>query len=78
MAKIIIIIALVALFIIALFLAWYYEYRSFNNGVCPKCGGKFTHFDTDSHGSRGYICEHCNHITWVGYPFIDNNYENKE
>ena len=47
------------------------EKKDYNNGICPKCGQKLHHFDNDSQGGRGYICDKCNYTTWVSYPFID-------
>jgi len=43
------------------------ERKSWNNGICPKCGENLTHFDTDSQGGEGWGCDKCNYITWVSY-----------
>ena len=52
------------------------EKRGFNNGICPICGEKLKHFDTDSQGGRGYCCLSKKHLyfTWVSYRFIDKNF----
>lgn len=49
----------------------YLEYKDYNKGVCPHCGNHLRHFDYDSQGGRGYICNKCKYSTWVSYPFID-------
>lgn len=50
----------------------YVEKRDYNNGICPKCGTKLTHFDNDSQGGRGYTCRKCGYTTWVSW-FADKN-----
>ena len=50
------------------------DYKSFNHGICKKCGGKLRCFDNDSQGNRGYMCDKCKQVScWVGYDFIDKN-----
>lgn len=48
------------------------EKKDYNSGICPHCGKKLILFDTDSQGGRGYICEECNYVAWVSYPFVDS------
>lgn len=51
------------------------EKRDFNDGVCKFCGSKLYHFDTDSQGGRGYVCDNCRkHWCWVSWKKIDKNY----
>ena len=33
------------------------EKKRWNNGICPECGLKWMHFDTDSQGGRMYRCD---------------------
>ena len=61
------IVVLIVIFIIGIFS----EKKDYNNGICPKCNQRLHHFDTDSQGGRGYICDKCNYTTWISYPFID-------
>lgn len=59
------------------FIVWaiHSEKKDFNNGICPRCGAKLVHFDTDSQGGRGYTCRQCNkYYTWVSYPSVDREY----
>ena len=53
----------------------YAEKHNFNNGYCPRCGGKLKYFDTDSQGGRGYCCDKCKYFTWVSYYFVDKIYK---
>ena len=50
------------------------EKRKFNNGVCPECGAKLSHFANDSQGGRGYICDVCGYCTWVSHKSVDENF----
>lgn len=50
------------------------EKQSFNNCRCIRCGYPLRHFDNDSHGGRGYICDKCGYVTWVSYNGVDKNY----
>ena len=52
----------------------YFEYKYFNHGICPYCGTKLRHFDTDSQGGRGYTCGKCNYYTWVSYGIVDKSF----
>lgn len=61
------VVVLIVMYIIGIFS----EKKDFNNGICPKCKTKLHHFDNDSQGGRGYICNKCGYTTWVSYPFID-------
>ena len=53
------------------------EKISFNNGKCLICGTKLRHFDTDSHGGRGYICDRCHYNTRVSYHSVDKEFLTK-
>ena len=44
-----------------------HEKKEYNDGICPKCGGKFKLFDYDSQGGRGYHCDKCGRFVWVSY-----------
>ena len=48
------------------------EKKSYNKGICKECGTELRHFDNDSQGARGYVCDNCQHTVWVSYPWIDN------
>lgn len=55
------------------FLAYINEKRIFNNGICPYCKTKLKYFDTDSQGSRGYICNNCGYNAWIVFSFDKKN-----
>lgn len=74
---IIICIVLVVLIIFGILGGMYLEYKSFNKGICPKCGKHLIHFDTDSQGGRGYCCRKCVYFTWISYDWIDRNHRLK-
>lgn len=57
------------------FYAIHCEKKDFNNGICPKCGNKLYHFDTDSQGGRGYCCHKCPYFTWINWKCVDKNYK---
>ena len=44
-----------------------YEIKRYNNGVCAHCGAKLRHFDNDSQGGRGYVCDSCKDYIWVSW-----------
>ena len=67
MTEIIICISVVCIMIVLVMRARHNEKKEYNNGICPKCGGKFELFDYDSQGGRGYCCDKCGHKTWVSY-----------
>lgn len=73
----IICILIVVLAISGVLIGMYFEYKDFNNGICPKCGKQLKYFDTDSQGGRGYCCNECRYFTWVSYHWIDKKYKNK-
>lgn len=60
-------------FVIAIAVTRHSEAKSFNGGICPICKEKLRHFDTDSQGGRGYICDNCGYTTWISYN-VDNHY----
>ena len=49
------------------------EKQSFNNCRCIRCGYPLRHFDNDSHGCRGYICDKCGYSTWVSWNSVDKD-----
>lgn len=78
MINIILIILLIFLLIFLLIMPFYAihcEKKDFNNGICPKCGNKLYHFDTDSQGGRGYCCHKCPYFTWINWKCVDKNYK---
>lgn len=54
----------------------YFEYKNFNNGVCPKCGKPLVKVDIDLQGDGGYYCHKCRHAALVSYRWIDKNHKN--
>lgn len=74
MCKLALIIVIVCLFFCWVVYSIISDYKTFNKGICPKCGKRFRLFDIDSHGSRGYVCDDCAHYIWVSYYFVDKNY----
>ena len=74
---------IVGLVLIALVIVWFIigtirciksERKGWNNGICPDCGEKLRHFDTDSQGGHGWCCDKCNYVTWVSWKrFIYKN-----
>ena len=52
----------------------HHERKGFNNGECPCCGTKLRHFDNDSQGGRGYICDKCRYDVWVSYGIVDKSF----
>jgi DNA-directed RNA polymerase subunit RPC12/RpoP len=48
------------------------EKKAYNNGICNECGTELHHFDNDSQGGRGYVCDNCCYTVWVSYPWVDN------
>ena len=65
--------------VLAMLITWvlivrYHEKKGFNNGICPKCGKKLKHFDSDVDGNRGYRCLDCDYTTWCSYN-VDKNYK---
>lgn len=63
----IVFIALLIVIVMAVFLVRQKEKEIWNNGHCSKCETKWTLFDYDSHGSRGYYCTKCNRYIWISY-----------
>ena len=44
------------------------EKRDYNNGICPKCGGKYEHSKAlQLSGERDYVCNKCGHSITVSY-----------
>ena len=50
------------------------EKLAFNNGSCKHCNCHLRHFDTDSQGGRGYVCDKCGHYIWISYN-VDKNFK---
>lgn len=48
---------------------WCYlrEKKDFNNGICPDCGEPLRHFDDDSQGGQGWVCDKCGYHTWISW-----------
>lgn len=65
---IVLLIILVTLTLLAITL----EKRNYNKGICKYCGKPLRHFDTDSQGGRGYMCD-CGYCVWISYPCVDKN-----
>ena len=61
-----VILSLIAIFIIGIIWARNSEKKEWNNGICKEDGTKWKHFDNDSQGGRGYVCEN-KHRTWISY-----------
>lgn len=71
---IILIICGVVVFITLMRVGIHLEKKGFNNGECIVCGTKLRHFDNDSQGGRGYVCDKCGYYTWVSYPSVDKKF----
>ena len=60
--------------LLVVFIGGYYarkhEKSAWNDGVCPDCITPFKHFDTDSQGGRGYVCQN-QHYIWISWLSID-------
>lgn len=63
----------IAIYIVFIAILWISEVIEFNKGKCRHCGGWFEYFDTDSQGGRGYVCEKCGNVIWIGFP-VDKRY----
>jgi len=60
-------IIIIMIFIIVLISGRKSDKNKWNNGECSRCKNKWEHFDTDSQGGRGYICNKCKDIIWISY-----------
>lgn len=49
------ILAIVAVWILGMALAWRSDRRVWNGGICRESGRPWVLFDTDSEGGRGYV-----------------------
>ena len=67
---------LVVLLVGGCFYGHFSEAKSFNKGVCRKCGNELEYFDKDSQGGRGYFCRKCGYYTWVSW-FADRKFQQK-
>lgn len=48
--------------------------KSYNNGICPKCGAPLERFDSDGE-HIGYHCKRCTYIAWISWAsreYIDD------
>lgn len=77
MIIIILIILLIFLLVIP-FYAIHCEKKDFNNGICPRCGRRLYHFDTNSQVSRGYCCHKCPYFTWISWYWVDRKFLHKK
>ena len=41
------------------------ERRDFNGGVCRRCGKALRHFDDDTRGGEGWVCDECGAVVWI-------------
>lgn len=73
---IVVVLAVIAITICIIGMRWCrkVEEIEFNKGVCPECGGELKCVDTDSSGSRYWICENrysnekpCGYECWISY-----------
>lgn len=65
---------IIVLFLVFCLVGWagyLMEKKDYNGGKCPHCLRELGHFDTDSQGGSGYVCDGCGYDTWVSYPFIE-------
>ena len=63
---------LVALFTAGCIWARSSERKTWNDGICPECMGRWVCFDTASDGSRGYRCTSCPKWIWISWK-VDTN-----
>ena len=70
----ILMIILFTMLIIAYVFSYTKERRHFNKGQCLICDKRFSFFDTNSQGNRGYTCRTCGYTVWVSYNSIDKSY----
>ena len=77
---------LLIVFLIVFLILWlggmalgiFLERKDWNKGRCPECGKEWRHFDNDSQGGRGYICDDCIKVIWISYPLIDRKKEESD
>lgn len=78
MDRILLIIIVAALiFVVTGIVAARDEAKRFNNGTCVRCGHKLRHFDDDSQGGSGYVCDNCDYTCWVSYHSVDRHYHDR-
>lgn len=44
-----------------IFDGYYQDKKDYNNGVCPKCKGKYTYQGCTKDGNPIYMCNDCGH-----------------
>ena len=72
MVKLAIMIIMILIAIALVIVAIRMERVRYNGGVCRHCKTKLRHFDNDSQGGRGYVCDKCGYVVWVSYNCVDN------
>ena len=60
---------LISVIVIGGVLAWSYEKKTWNKGICVKTGKLWEYFDTDSQGGSGY--KSGGYSCWISYPGVD-------
>ena len=78
MVKLVIIVFIVLLGIAVPIVGVSMERFGYNGGVCRHCKTKLRHFDNDSQGGRGYVCDECGYVTWVSYNCVDRKVTNDD
>ena len=43
--------------------------KKYNNGICTRCGHKLSLFDDEDSIRRGFRCDNCGRIIYVGIEF---------
>ena len=61
------VIVCICIFITLYSIGSWFENKEWNDGNCPKCGGKWVYFDTTSQGGEGHVCKGCRCVTWQTY-----------
>lgn len=44
--------------------------HKYNHGYCRNCGNKVRHFDDDSQGGHGFVCDNCGKDFWISWVKI--------
>lgn len=78
MIKLVIIVFIVLIAITVPIVGVHMERVAYNGGVCRHCKTKLRHFDNDSQGGRGYVCDKCGYVTWVSYNCVDRKVTNND
>lgn len=67
--KFLIILGAVVVYVLGIFLAYSFERREWNHGVCRENGLPWVYFDSDSQGGRGYKAG--DRFCWISCPWVD-------